>query len=184
MLSVPVQLMGTQPTCCVCSQGFRDSILEQRNSERRHPSACFIVLCKTYCTHGSISLVGPPSKTIQGPPRPGASRPPGPPTTVKSQTRHGQKKDTHGQKQNVQHGERINVLSEKSCQRSEKRCHTATHGQNQDTPFHTATSKDVTVKKKIHGQKKAVHGQKKEGPLTKHGLPGCSLLVLDVWRSQ
>ena len=79
MLSVPVQLMGTQPTCCVCSQGFRDSILEQRYSERRHPSACFIVLCKTYCTHGSISLVGPPSKTIQGPPRPGASRPPGSP---------------------------------------------------------------------------------------------------------
>ena len=114
---------------------------------------------------GQSHLWGLPPKPFRGLQGPG---PPGlqarPPTTVKSQTRHGQKNDTHGQKQNVQHGERINVLSEKSCQRSEKRCHTATHGQNQDTPFHTATSKDVTVKKKIHGQKKAVHGQKKEGP--------------------
>ena len=150
MLSVPVQLMGTQPTCCVCSQGFRDSILEQRNSERRHPSACFIVLCKTYCTHGSISLVGPPSKTIQGPPRPGASRPPGSPPD------HGQITDK--------------ARSEKRHARSETK--RATWGEDKCV----VRKKLPTVRKKMphchprsksrytvpHSHIKGCHGQKKD----------------------
>ena len=111
---------------------------------------------------GQSHLWGLPPKPFRGLQGPG---PPGlqarPPTTVKSQTRHGQKKDTHGQKQNVQHGEKISVLSEKSCQRSEKRCHTATHGQNQDT----RSKKRSMVRKKLSTVKK-----KK--------VPGWSLRVL------
>ena len=158
-------------------------LLEQRNSERKHPSACFVVLCvRRTARTGQSHLWGLPPKPFKGLQGPG---PQGLKPAPRPRSNHRQgtvrKKTRTVRTKRAKWGEDKCVVRKKlpAVRKKMPHCHPRSKSRYTVPYSHI---KRYHGQKKIHGQKKAVHGQKKRRS-PGFWCPGCCpALSARSWR--